>query len=142
MVTGSALLAACAPSVTESTVPEADAPVVASGLDRRVGRSCQFVRRHHQLQQLLRIHHRQGRRCQAGAESFKPRPWTVEVYGLVNKPKTFGMEDLLEQVHAGGTHLPPALCGSLEHGHPVDGFHAGEPAEGSGANLGCEICPL
>ena len=26
---------------------------------------------------------------------FKSNPWTVEVYGLVNKPKTYGLEDLL-----------------------------------------------
>ncbi|MCC7118347.1 MAG: protein-methionine-sulfoxide reductase catalytic subunit MsrP [Anaerolineales bacterium] len=26
---------------------------------------------------------------------FTTSPWTVEVYGLVNKPKTYGMEDLL-----------------------------------------------
>lgn len=29
------------------------------------------------------------------AKNFKPKPWTVEVYGLVNKPKTYGIEDLL-----------------------------------------------
>jgi sulfoxide reductase catalytic subunit YedY len=27
--------------------------------------------------------------------NFKVNPWTVEVYGLVHKPKTFGIEDLL-----------------------------------------------
>jgi sulfoxide reductase catalytic subunit YedY len=30
------------------------------------------------------------------AENFNPLPWTVEVYGLVNKPATFGVEDLLK----------------------------------------------
>ena len=29
------------------------------------------------------------------AEDFKSSPWEVEVYGLVNKPQTFGVEDLL-----------------------------------------------
>jgi len=29
------------------------------------------------------------------SKDFKPKPWTVEVYGLVNKPKTYGIEDLL-----------------------------------------------
>ena len=29
------------------------------------------------------------------AEDFKTSPWDVEVYGLVNNPKTFGIEDLL-----------------------------------------------
>ncbi len=30
------------------------------------------------------------------AKNFSSTPWTVELYGLVNKPKTFGMEDLLK----------------------------------------------
>jgi sulfoxide reductase catalytic subunit YedY len=29
------------------------------------------------------------------AKNFKPKPWTVDVYGLVNKPKSYGIEDLL-----------------------------------------------
>ena len=28
-------------------------------------------------------------------KNFKTDPWTVDVYGLVNKPKTYGLEDLL-----------------------------------------------
>jgi len=31
------------------------------------------------------------------APKFNPNPWTVEVYGLVNNPTTFGMEDLLSK---------------------------------------------
>ena len=31
------------------------------------------------------------------AEDFKSSPWQVEVYGLVNQPKTFGLEDLLKK---------------------------------------------
>jgi methionine sulfoxide reductase catalytic subunit len=30
------------------------------------------------------------------SKDFKTRPWTVEVSGLVNKPKTFGIDDLLK----------------------------------------------
>jgi sulfoxide reductase catalytic subunit YedY len=29
------------------------------------------------------------------SKNFQIKPWTVEVYGLVNRPKTYGMEDLL-----------------------------------------------
>lgn len=29
------------------------------------------------------------------AENFHPKPWSVQVYGLVNKPKTYDIEDLL-----------------------------------------------
>ncbi len=31
------------------------------------------------------------------AEKFHPNPWSVEVYGLVNKPKTYAIEDLLSK---------------------------------------------
>lgn len=30
------------------------------------------------------------------SKDFKPSPWTVEVTGMVNKPKTYGFEDLLK----------------------------------------------
>lgn len=30
------------------------------------------------------------------SENFKSRPWTVEVSGMVNKPKTFGIDDLIK----------------------------------------------
>jgi sulfoxide reductase catalytic subunit YedY len=29
------------------------------------------------------------------AENFHPKPWSVQVYGLVNKPKTYDIDDLL-----------------------------------------------
>ncbi len=31
------------------------------------------------------------------SKDFKTSPWTVEVYGLVNKPKTYAIEDLLKK---------------------------------------------
>jgi sulfoxide reductase catalytic subunit YedY len=31
------------------------------------------------------------------SRNFKSRPWTVEVTGMVNKPKTYGIEDLLKK---------------------------------------------
>jgi methionine sulfoxide reductase catalytic subunit len=31
------------------------------------------------------------------SENFKSSPWDVQVYGLVNKPKTYGLEDLLKR---------------------------------------------
>lgn len=30
------------------------------------------------------------------AQDFQPEPWTIEVGGLVNKPKTFGFDDILK----------------------------------------------
>ena len=63
------------------------------------------------------------------AKDFKTSPWQVEVYGLVNKPKTFGLEDLLKLFHPGRAHLPPALRRSLVDGHPLDGFPAVQAAQ-------------
>jgi sulfoxide reductase catalytic subunit YedY len=47
------------------------------------------------LQQLLRVRHRQGR---PGAQRPHPEdpPWTVEVEGLVKKPRSFDIDDLLK----------------------------------------------
>lgn len=94
IVTGSALLAACAPSVTDSTVPEADAPVVASGLTDELGspaNSFEDITNYNNFYEFTTDKEGVARL----AERFNPAPWTVEVYGLVNKPTTFGMEDLL-----------------------------------------------
>jgi sulfoxide reductase catalytic subunit YedY len=94
IVTGSALLAACAPSVTDSTVPEAEAPVVASGLTDELGspaNSFEDITNYNNFYEFTTDKEGVARL----AESFNPAPWTVEVYGLVNKPTTFGMEDLL-----------------------------------------------
>ena len=53
--------------------------------------------RHHQLQQLLRVRHRQGRpgRQRAHADD---QPWTVKVDGLVAKPAEYQLEDILKPV--------------------------------------------
>jgi sulfoxide reductase catalytic subunit YedY len=94
IVTGSALLAACAPSVTDSTVPEAEAPVVASGLTDELGspaNSFEDITNYNNFYEFTTDKEGVARL----AERFNPAPWTVEVYGLVNKPTTFGMEDLL-----------------------------------------------
>ena len=96
IVTGSALLAACAPSVTDSTVPEAEAPVVASGLTDELGspaNSFEDITNYNNFYEFTTDKEGVARL----AERFNPAPWTVEVYGLVNKPTTFGMEDLLSK---------------------------------------------
>lgn len=44
------------------------------------------------------------------AEDFQTRPWTVEVSGLVAKPRVFDIDDLLKKFPPRGPHLSPALC--------------------------------
>ena len=96
IVTGSALLAACAPSVTETAVPASDAPVVASGKVDELGNpanSFEDITHYNNYYEFTTD--KEG--VAEYAPKFNPSPWTVEVYGLVNKPKKFGVEDLLSK---------------------------------------------
>jgi sulfoxide reductase catalytic subunit YedY len=76
IVSGSALLAACAPKGTAT--PGAEMPEFPAKKDELgdLANSFEDI---------------------TNAQQFKPEPWTVEVYGLVNKPKTYGIEDLLSK---------------------------------------------
>ena len=49
-----------------------------------------------QLQQLLRVRHRQGRPGARTPHTLKTTPWTVAVEGLVKKPGKYDIEDLLK----------------------------------------------
>jgi len=97
VIAGSALLAACAPSVTGSAVPESEAPVVPSSgkmdeLDDPAN-SYEDITNYNNYYEFTT--NKEG--VAALAKGFNPSPWTVEVSGLVNKPKTFGIEDLLSK---------------------------------------------
>ncbi len=72
----------------------------------------------------------------------KSAPWTVEVGGLVNKPKTFGIEDLLKKFPQEERIYRLRCVEAWSMVIPWDGFHTGKPAEGSGADLGRKICAL
>lgn len=95
VIAGSALLAACAPSVTESAIPELEAPVVPSDKMDELGdpaNSFKDITNYNNYYEFTT-----DKEGVAGlAKKFNPTPWTVEVTGLVNKPKTFGIEDLLK----------------------------------------------
>ena len=82
IVTGSALLAACAPSVNESATPVVDVPNSFEDITN-YNNYYEFTTDKEGVAKL--------------AQDFNPAPWTVEVYGLVNNPTTFGMEDLLSK---------------------------------------------
>jgi sulfoxide reductase catalytic subunit YedY len=96
IVTGSALLAACAPKATETTIPAADAPDLPSGLTDELGdaaNSFEDITNYNNFYEFTTDKEGVARL----APQFNPSPWEVEVYGLVNKPTTFGMEDLLSK---------------------------------------------
>lgn len=95
IVTGSALLAACAPRVSGSGAPDAEAPVVpASGMTDEYGdpvNSFKDITNYNNFYEFST----DKEAVNPLAEDFTTSPWTVEVSGLVNNPKTYGMEDLL-----------------------------------------------
>jgi sulfoxide reductase catalytic subunit YedY len=100
ILTGSALLAACAPRVTESAVPEGEASEApaATSLPMKVdefgdpANSFEDITNYNNYYEFST-----GKESVAPlSQDFKASPWTVEVYGMVSKPKTFGIEDLLK----------------------------------------------
>ena len=96
IVTGTVLLAACAPTATESVVPATEMPDLPKGLTDELGdpaNSYEDITNYNNYYEFTTD--KQG--VASLAPKFNPNPWTVEVYGLVNNPTTFGMEDLLSK---------------------------------------------
>ncbi len=95
IVTGTALLAACAPNTSEQVADaEAINPSAAGKTDEfgdnlntfdEITNYNNFYEFSTDKQAVARL-----------AENFTTEPWTVEVSGLVNNPKTFGVDDLLK----------------------------------------------
>ncbi|HQV93868.1 MAG TPA: protein-methionine-sulfoxide reductase catalytic subunit MsrP [Anaerolineales bacterium] len=92
---GSALLAACAPGVAATVLPgeEASESPVEVKFDELGDPSTAYEDI---------THYNNYYEFSAGKEAvaslskdFNTNPWTVEVYGLVKQPKTYGIEDLL-----------------------------------------------
>src|SRR6185503_4864879 len=96
VLTGGALLAACAPNTTESTVP--DAPQEALDLPATFDELGDPANSYNDITNYNNYY--EFTTDKGGVASLSQRlttnPWTVEVYGLVNKPKTYGIEDLLK----------------------------------------------
>lgn len=95
IASGSVLLAACAAEATETTVPMTDAPVSDGKTDEMGDPANSFndISNYNNYYEFTT-----DKTAVAGlAKQFNPNPWSVEVYGLVNKPTTFGIEDLLSK---------------------------------------------
>ncbi len=94
IVTGSALLAACAPTVASSTGTAVPTPPGSGKTDElgNVVNSFEDITNYNNYYEFST-----NKEAVASlAKDFKTQPWTVEVGGLVNKPQTFGVEDLLK----------------------------------------------
>src|SRR6266498_4778809 len=87
MMTGSALLAACTPKATEAAVPvkkdEFGDPANSFEDITHYNNFYEFSENKEAVNRL--------------SKDFKSHPWTVEVYGLVNHPKKYAIEDLLKK---------------------------------------------
>jgi sulfoxide reductase catalytic subunit YedY len=96
IVTGSALLAACSPGASAATEPAADTamPDLPAKQDELgdPANSYQDITNYNNYYEFST----DKEAVNPYSQDFKTEPWTVEVSGLVNNPKTYGMEDLLK----------------------------------------------
>jgi len=103
IVSGAALLAACAPKTaaemeksSSGTDVPTQAPPSADGYADELGNaanSFEDITNYNNYYEFTTD--KEG--VAKLAQKFNPAPWTVEVTGLVNNPKTYGMEDLLSK---------------------------------------------
>ena len=93
VLTGAALLAACAPNATESALPHGQ-PVDLPAKFDELGDPANSYSDITNYNNYYEFTTDKGGVASL-SQNLKTNPWTVEVYGLVNKPKTYGIEDLL-----------------------------------------------
>jgi methionine sulfoxide reductase catalytic subunit len=95
IVTGSALLAACAPNATSTAAPAGEIPDFPAKMDELgdPANSFQDITNYNNFYEFSV----DKEAVNPLSKNFVTEPWTVEVYGLVNKPKTYGIEDLLSK---------------------------------------------
>ena len=94
LLAGAALLAACAPNATESVPSQAEAMDFPPKFDELGDPANSYNDITHYNNYYEFTTDKGG--VASLSQSLKTNPWTMEVYGLVNKPRTYGIEDLLE----------------------------------------------
>jgi len=87
IITGSALLTACAPNAAETAFP------VKQDEFGDPANSFQDITHYNNFYEFSE----NKEAVNPLSKDFKSHPWTVEVYGLVNNPKTYAIEDLLKK---------------------------------------------
>src|SRR6266496_6465179 len=94
IVTGSALLAACAPKATGTSVPAGATPAVPGKVDELgdPANSFEDITNYNNYYEFST----DKEAVNPLSKDFTTSPWTVEVSGMVNKPKTYGIDDLLK----------------------------------------------
>ncbi|HJR81976.1 MAG TPA: protein-methionine-sulfoxide reductase catalytic subunit MsrP [Anaerolineales bacterium] len=94
IMSGSALLAACAPTARNAT-PSGVTPVASGEMDELgdPANSFEDITNYNNFYEFST----DKEAVNPLSQDFTTSPWTVEVYGLVNNPKTYGVEDLLSK---------------------------------------------
>jgi len=95
LVTGSALLTACGPKATEIAAPGSDVNAFPVKKDEfgDPANSFEDITHYNNFFEFSENKEAVNRL----SKDFKSHPWTVEVYGWVKYPKTYGIEDLLKK---------------------------------------------
>ena len=99
MIVAAATLAACTPKIISTTevVPTTDGASLLNGsLKDELGNKTtdyKYITNYNNYYEFTTD--KEG--VASLSKKFKSDPWSVEVSGLVNKPKTFGLEDLLSE---------------------------------------------
>jgi methionine sulfoxide reductase catalytic subunit len=98
---GSALLAACAPNIAEPTSGPGEAPATAAPAPVAEGKADELGNTANSYEDITNYNnfYEFSTDKQAVAklsQDFKSTPWSLEVGGLVNNPKTYDIEDLLK----------------------------------------------
>jgi sulfoxide reductase catalytic subunit YedY len=103
IVTAGSLLAACAPRLPEATaVPQSQTEATPNQVPTAVGRTDELGDPLNTYEQITNYNNfyefSTSKEAVAPlAKNFKTSPWTVEVDGLVNKPNTYTVEELVKK---------------------------------------------
>ena len=94
IATGSALLAACSPGTSTATVPAGEMPDLPAKMDEfgDPANSFEDITNYNNFYEFSTT----KEAVNSLSQDFTIEPWTVEVSGLVNNPKTYGIDDLLK----------------------------------------------
>jgi sulfoxide reductase catalytic subunit YedY len=95
LVTGSALLAACAPKASAATAPASGMPTLPAKMDELGAPANSFddITNYNNYYEFST----DKQEVNPLSKAFTTSPWTVEVYGLVKNKKNYGIEDLLKK---------------------------------------------
>ena len=97
VLAGSVALAACAPQLVDSTLqPTTAAQLAVSGKTDELGNPVNSFKDITNYNNYYEFTTDKGGVAGAAAK-FKTSPWAVEVYGLVNQPKKYALDDLIKK---------------------------------------------